>query len=84
MLRHADRFMIGSDTYLTSRWEAYGDLIAQHRAWLAQLPPETARAIAFDNAARLFGKNFCCATASTCPSEPTSTSWDSPMWRPHS
>lgn len=55
LLRHADRFMIGTDTYVTPRWESYGELIAQHRTWLAQLPPETARAIAFDNAARLFG-----------------------------
>lgn len=55
LIRHADRFMIGSDTYENSRWAAYGDLIGAHRHWLAMLPAATARAIAFENAARMFG-----------------------------
>ncbi len=55
MLRHRDRIMIGTDTYVAGRWDGYEGLIAEHRQWLAQLPPEVARAIAYDNAARLFG-----------------------------
>jgi len=55
LVRHRDRFMIGSDTYLASRWGEYGHLIDAHRAWLAQLPREVALAIAYKNAVRLFG-----------------------------
>lgn len=53
--RHRDRFMIGTDTYVTPRWGEYVDLVEQHRNWLGQLPPEIARDIAWRNAARLFG-----------------------------
>jgi len=52
---HTDRFMIGTDTYRSFRWEGYGELVEGHRRWLALLPPEKAKAIAFRNAARLFG-----------------------------
>jgi predicted TIM-barrel fold metal-dependent hydrolase len=52
--RHPDRFLIGSDTYINDRWESYGSLIDAHRTWLGQLPRDTAEAIAFGNAARLF------------------------------
>jgi hypothetical protein len=55
LLRHNDRFMIGTDTYVTPRWDVYRGLIDAHRAWLAQLPPEAARAIAYGNAVREFG-----------------------------
>ena len=47
--------MVGSDTYVTSRWGSYAELIAEHRRYLDLLPPETAKAIAWGNAVRLFG-----------------------------
>lgn len=53
--RHADRFLIGSDTWINERWASYGDIIAGYRSWLAQLPPDVARKIAHGNARRLFG-----------------------------
>ncbi len=53
--RYPDRFMIGTDTYVNARWAAYGEVIAAHRRWLAQLPRPLAEAIAFRNATRLFG-----------------------------
>ncbi len=55
LLRHNDRFMIGTDTYVTPRWDVYRGLVEEHRAWLAQLPPAAARAIAYGNAVREFG-----------------------------
>ncbi len=55
LMRHPDRFVIGSDTYATSRWSVYGELIDAHRRWLKLLPAEAARAIAYGNAVRLFG-----------------------------
>ncbi|MFQ5955932.1 MAG: amidohydrolase family protein [Kiloniellales bacterium] len=55
LLRHPDRFMIGTDTYVEPRWAIYGELVDQHRQWLAQLPRAVAEAIAYGNAVRLFG-----------------------------
>ena len=55
LLDHSSRFLTASDTYVTSRWGDYASLIEAHRSWLALLPPEAARAIAYRNAVRLFG-----------------------------
>jgi hypothetical protein len=55
MLRHTDRVMIGTDTYVTSRWDGYGRLVEEHRRWLAHLPRAAAEQIAWRNAVRLFG-----------------------------
>jgi hypothetical protein len=54
-LRYPDRFSIGTDTWITSRWEELPDYLAGVRAWLRQLPPDVAERIAFTNAARLYG-----------------------------
>ena len=53
--RHPDRFLIGSDTYVTSRWGEYSAIIDEHRGWLAQLPADVAQGIAYRNADRIFG-----------------------------
>ena len=50
-----DRFMIGSDTWVNQRWEAYESLMADARRWLGDLDAVTARRIAWGNAASLFG-----------------------------
>ncbi len=55
LIRHKNRFMIGTDTYVTPRWDAYGELIAEHRDWLGKLPRDVAKAIAHENAEREFG-----------------------------
>ena len=55
ILRHPDRFMIGTDTYITPRWDDYVGLITEHRQWLGQLPKKIAEGIAFGNAIREFG-----------------------------
>ena len=55
-LRHPDRFMVGTETYMSDRWAVYTGLIDEHRAWLRQLPREVARKIAYKNAERLFGR----------------------------
>lgn len=56
LMRHKDRFVIGSDTYVTSRFGEYEALIDAHRAWLAQLPMPVAIAIAFRNASDICAK----------------------------
>ena len=53
-LEHPDRITIGSDTWVNGQWDRYGDIIAFDRNWLAQLPPDVAKMIAYDNAARRF------------------------------
>ena len=53
-LRHADRFMVGTDTWVTSRWEAVESSTRDVQEWLAELPAEVAEQIAWKNGARLF------------------------------
>lgn len=52
--RYPDRFLLGSDTWISERWAGYGDIMAGYRAWLAQLPPAVAKQIAHGNARALF------------------------------
>lgn len=52
-LRHSDRFSVGSDTWITSRWESLPAIHAAFRAWLKQLPRDVAEKLAFKNGLRL-------------------------------
>lgn len=56
LMRHPDRFMVGSDTWANGQWENYDSIIARNRAWLALLPRAEAEMIAYRNAERLFGR----------------------------
>lgn len=51
---YPDRFLIGSDTWISERWASYASIMSEYRAWLAQLPPDVAAKIAHGNAKRLF------------------------------
>jgi predicted TIM-barrel fold metal-dependent hydrolase len=53
-LRFPDRFIHGSDTWITPRWEAVVPLAQSARAWLGELPRDIAEKIAFGNAHRIF------------------------------
>ena len=55
LLKYPTRFVIGSDTWVNQRWLYYDDLMQGYRTWLGGLPPEVARAVGWDNAARWFG-----------------------------
>jgi predicted TIM-barrel fold metal-dependent hydrolase len=48
-------FLLGSDTWINERWFGYDTIMQTYRGWLAQLPEEQARRIAYGNAERLFG-----------------------------
>ena len=54
LIRHADRFMLGSDTWTTSRWEQVVSMAGDARRFLQQLPPDVAEKIASKNFERLF------------------------------
>src|SRR6266849_8019916 len=54
LIRHADRFMLGSDTWTTSRWEQVVGMAADARRFLEQLPPDVADKLASKNFQRLF------------------------------
>ena len=54
LIRHADRFMLGSDTWTTGRWEQVVGMAAEARRFLQQLPPDVADKIATKNIDRLF------------------------------
>ena len=55
LLKYPSRFMIGSDTWVNQRWLYYDEIMQGYRTWLADLPADVARKIAWDNAATLFG-----------------------------
>lgn len=54
LLRHSDRFMLGSDTWTTSRWESVVAMADEARRFLGQLPRDVAEKIAYRNIDRLF------------------------------
>ncbi len=49
------RFMVGSDTWVNQRWQGYEGLMQDAREWLGDLDATTARRIAWDNGAALYG-----------------------------
>jgi len=53
-LAYPDRFVVGSDTWVNTRWEQYAEIMAQYRLWLRQLPPDVAAKVASGNGQRLF------------------------------
>jgi Amidohydrolase len=53
-LRHPDRFLVGTDTWVTSRWESIREATAAVQTWLRQLPRDVAEKIAHGNGDRLF------------------------------
>ena len=55
-LSYSDRFLIGSDTYVTSRWESFIAIHSGYRSWLSQFPREVAENLAFRNAFGLVGR----------------------------
>ena len=50
-----ERFLIGSDTWINARWQAYETLMDEARDWLGELPSPIARQIGWVNGASLFG-----------------------------
>jgi Tat protein secretion system quality control protein TatD with DNase activity len=52
---HADRFLLGSDAWVTERWGQYDELMRYYRKWLSELPKDKAEQIAFRNGERMFG-----------------------------
>ncbi|HUV63688.1 MAG TPA: amidohydrolase family protein [Sedimentisphaerales bacterium] len=54
LIRHSDRFMIGTDTWVNSQWERYDQSITASRLWLSWLPKSVGEKIANGNAERLF------------------------------
>jgi len=55
-LRHPDRFLVGTDTWITPQWDRFAQIQTTLRAWLAQLPPDVAEKLAYRNAQRFTGR----------------------------
>jgi hypothetical protein len=49
-VRHAERFMVGTDTWIPSRFGEYVGVQDAARTWLRQLPPDVANRLASENA----------------------------------
>lgn len=54
-LRYPDRFLVGTDTWVTSRWDQVVTGMHFVRGWLGQLPRDVAEQIAYRNGERLLG-----------------------------
>ncbi len=52
--RRPDRFLVGTDTWITSRWESVREGHEAVQRWLLQLPRDVAEQIAWKNGERLF------------------------------
>jgi hypothetical protein len=55
MRQFSGRVMFATDAHKTRRWAGYANIVARWRSLLGQLPPDIAAAIAYGNAARLYG-----------------------------
>lgn len=53
-VKYPERFLVGTDTWVTSRWEVIQSYHRDVQVWLAQLPKNVAEAIAWKNGERLF------------------------------
>jgi hypothetical protein len=53
LLKHADRFLLGIDTYTPQRWLQINNVMQWQRQLLDALPDDVARKIAYDNSERI-------------------------------
>jgi len=53
LVKHADRFLLGIDTYQPQRWLQINNVMLWQRQLLAALPYDVARKIAYDNSQRI-------------------------------
>ena len=51
---YPDRFLLGSDCWVTERWAQYGEVMDYYQRWLAELPRDAATKIAYRNGERIF------------------------------
>lgn len=58
LIDHADRFLLGVDTYTPQRWLQIASVTGWQRALLDALPPAAARRIAYENGDRVIGRRF--------------------------
>ncbi len=53
-MAYPDRFLLGSDCWVTERWAQYGEIMDSYQRWLAELPRDVGNKIAHRNAERIF------------------------------
>ncbi len=57
-LKHADRFLVGTDTFAPERWYYVTEHAKYSRGWLADLPQDVAEKIAWRNGDAIFAKLY--------------------------
>lgn len=53
---YQDRFMVAVDTFSVNRWNTFDSVVNDIHSWLADLPPEVSKKLAYDNAYDLLVK----------------------------
>jgi hypothetical protein len=54
-VKYQDKILVGTDSYVVSRWRAMPEILGEVRAWLATLPPAVGEKLAWRNGAKLYG-----------------------------
>jgi len=54
IVNHPDRFLLGVDTYSSSRWDDFDSAVHTIRRWLSQLPEDVRVKLAYENAAAIY------------------------------
>jgi hypothetical protein len=55
MTKYPERFVVGTDTWITPRWGQVEELAVFYRRMLEELPKEVAEKIAYRNGLAMFG-----------------------------
>lgn len=58
LINHADRFMLGVDTYTPQRWVEIDETLEWYEEMFALLPDDVANRIRYQNAERVIGRHF--------------------------
>jgi hypothetical protein len=70
-LRHVDRFLVGTDTWMQSQWEMLPGILDGYRLWLKELPGDIPEKIAYKNAERLSKPGACARPQASRPYGPS-------------
>ncbi len=68
-VKYQDKFMVGTDSYIVSRWKTMPEILNETRAWLATLPPAVGEKLAWRNAAKLYGVDEAIFTGAAAPAK---------------
>lgn len=58
IVNYPDRFLLGVDTYSSSRWDDFDSAVHTIRQWLSQLPEDVRTKLEYENASAIYDVSF--------------------------